>query len=230
MLFLLALEHSTLSANEKVMLSLEFLNKIYAKELRCDSLNIVKYIEEYIDDCDDQQILITMCKAMNIFHVLIEKLIKKGIEVNSECLLNACKYDTDPNHVKYLLNHKIEPTKEHFNALFRSYKKRNRYSYYGYQPDEQKMRDEYFTPRFNLLVQYGYKIDRDDLENACKMKTTIPNIERFGFKIDNNLLKICAEKNFCPPYDFPGIDKEQYQLKTIIKELLGYFIRIIKIF
>ena len=103
------------------------------------------------------------------------KLVEEGAEIDDTCLLCAC-YNQLPKHVQYILDFKLLPEKRHFTALLK-----------GIDDDSDDDDLEDIQSTMNLLIQYGYCPDKEDVIAAAQVGLEIPYISRFNITIDKDI-------------------------------------------
>jgi len=69
--------------------------------------------------------------------------------------------------------------------------------------------------KIQLLLNYGYKLDYDDVIITIKKKIEIPEIDKSNIKLDNYILELCYEYNFYPSYNFICINKKLFNLQKL---------------
>lgn len=133
-------------------------------------------------------------------------------------LIEACKTD-DYNTIHNILNEKVIPTKECYKILINNYKKKREKLYYNKDGTESQYMSYNWinrkqivsveigfcsykemetkkqitdVPNINILIQYGYKIDKDDLINALKCNL---HYKKYSEIIDSPTNDIELEKN-----------------------------------
>jgi hypothetical protein len=130
-------------------------------------------------------------------------------------LVDACKTDNFDT-IRDILNEKVNPTKECYKILLNNYKNENAkqifdkdglpfvtQNYYeeqkhknnveiGFCSFEEMETKKQITdiPNINLLIQYGYKIDKQDLIEALECNLHYKNYETIDFIINEDLEKI----------------------------------------
>ena len=138
-------------------------------------------------------------------------LLSKSIQITDKVLELACRYQSE-EIMTLCLNSKIIPNQKCFNALLEGYnsshsftcKNANRYytdhgcgglgNYFMVMVDRHKT----IKILIELLFAYGYVLTYDDMINATKEKICIYDIDRFGIKLDDKYLEVCAEVGYYP--------------------------------
>jgi hypothetical protein len=152
-----------------------------------DTINI--YIDSY-KGIVDQRMLYSAIKSPLQKNV-VYTLFKKGYQIDSHCLVIAC-HAGSMDDIKFVLDYKILPQRDHFNALLK-----NKYG---------------FKNKYRLLAEYGYRANREDVINAIKNGLYIPDIEKIGVTADKEILDFCCVYNVVPDYRFDCISQEMFKL------------------
>jgi hypothetical protein len=193
-------------SSEIFMIRDTYFNLKLAEKLKGYKLDISKH---YMQDA---------CKILPYSKAVIKVLVSdKNMELDSECLETACQY-CDFNGIKYILDEtKLKITKNHFNKLIISENYiPSQYNSYGYRSNYYNYgKSGYTLEKMELLIAHGYSPDYDDIKYAIKHKKEIPNIDRFGVKLDKELLELCWDNNFYPSYKFDCISDEMIKLQKI---------------
>ena len=71
------------------------------------------------------------------------------------------------------------------------------------------------TKILQLMLEYGYIPDYDDVIYALVNGTVVPNIEKYNITADQKMLDICRKNNIYPTYDFGGISKDLVALQGL---------------
>lgn len=149
---------------------------------------------------DNNDILHEACSSLPQSIQVISALISRGLVLDSKCLEIVCE-KCSIKAIKYVLeNGRINITKNHFQKLI------NTTSYYEGNYTQEKM---------ELLINYGYKLDYDDIIYSIKRQKEIPNVDRFNIKLDQKVLELCWEHDFYPNYKFDCISEEMIQLEKL---------------
>jgi hypothetical protein len=148
---------------------------------------------------DDPTVLITpeftQVVAKHHSIALFKRTILNGGILDSEILNVACSSTVDRyEKVKFILDNKIEPTKEAFNTIIEDSEEIN----HKQQRNARVNESHGSTAVANLFADYGYVISYDDLKNALKKSIIIKNVERFNIKFDSTYLHICSEIGMYP--------------------------------
>ena len=121
--------------------------------------------------------------------------------------------------------HKMVPNYEHMQTLFQSYVINsnifNELLCYKLLPTKQDFK-KLLTLRIQpdiveLLVNYGFILDLDDIAWCLKNNLIIYNLERFNIKYDENLYHICYKYNKFPYDDKFTLDKDIMELRKLCK-------------
>ena len=146
---------------------------------------------------------------------LCKFLISSGCQLNTECLINACK-NRNIGIIEFILQNKIVPTRECFIALFSNdnndYVRMRRFQRTGKNNNIGSA--EPTTKIIDMLASAGYKVTYDDIVLATQNKIFINDYTRFGIKLDEKFMEICAEVGYYP-YNLDGIKPT---LKCLQKE------------
>lgn len=135
---------------------------------------------------------------------LFKLALLSGCQLNNKALLNACK-SNNISIIKFILENKIIPTKECFNAIFENTDTKEKVYRYRYRSNLSKNNDNSNkSDIIDLLNVYGYKITYDDVVLATRNKVVINNFETLGIKMDDKFLEICSENSFYP-YQLNGL-------------------------
>lgn len=82
---------------------------------------------------------------------------------------------------------------------------------------EQKYIKTYTDQKFEFFVDMGLKITQKSLLESIKKHITLPNIERFNIKINQQeLILQCNISRYYPKYNLLGISEEMLEFKNII--------------
>jgi hypothetical protein len=76
--------------------------------------------------------------------------------------------------------------------------------------------------KVELLFEYGYIPDYDDILYACQKKVLIDRLERFGIVPDQNMFRVCVESQFIPNYDFQEVDQDELMDAKTRVNLIDY--------
>ena len=177
--------------------------------------NLSKTIELFVNnmECNKNHIIEACIK--NDFDTL-NLLIKKKINIDIDCLRNGClsfnknilnlllRYNNNldisclenaclaqnVDNVKLILDYRIFPNKKCFINVFKNINEKYRYDSYYLTKHRQDI--------INLLINYGYKPNFEDVLLALKNKCKINDIERFDIPLNSILLEHCYEYNYFP--------------------------------
>lgn len=172
----------------------------------------------------NQGVLYKALKYFDYAKEFIDYLLKNNLIIDSKCLEIVCEFGSY-DALKYVLNYKIMPESIHFQKLFRSKKSEdtivNRY-YFNRNNNNNVDNDGFSTEgsgytkeKFELLSAHGYKLTRDDLIKSIETKCEIPNIEKYGLNLDQEILELCDNKDFFPSYEFTCISKDMMTLRDM---------------
>ncbi len=64
-----------------------------------------------------------------------------------------------------------------------------------------------------MLIEYGYKLDYDDVVLATRHKVKIKDITKFDIKFTDGFLDVCTKADFYP-YELPNLKANQGSLLT----------------
>lgn len=122
--------------------------------------------------------LIISKHCSNTYKKLVElekiKIIDKHLDI-------ACEY-LNLDLIKFIIDKKFIPTNKHFMLLF--------------EHEETDRIDEIIE----LLVSCGVEITLDNIKELAKQSIEVKNIDKYGIKVDDELVKICMEHSFSPAY------------------------------
>ncbi len=125
---------------------------------------------------------------------ILKMMLLLGVTVTSEILEEAC-LNSNVEIVKFLLESKVEPTRQCFNKVTQSYN--SHYKTINKNSNQ--------TLIIEQLIMFGYNLSYEDFLAATKNKIYIKNAEQLHFQIDNRYLEVCSEVGFYPDYRFPTV-------------------------
>nr|QBK88742.1 MAG: hypothetical protein LCMiAC01_04240 [Mimivirus LCMiAC01] len=151
-------------------------------------------------------VLCNLCKKLPASEEIIIMIISasKDIKIDNECLKIVCRH-CSVEAIRFILDYKIIPNKDIFNALCLN---RNK-----------------FHTKIEDLIQYGFIPDYTDVAYALNHTLYIPDIERFNIQADKKLLEICWKNNMYPPYKFDCIKPEMIEFEKLCANKYIYLLR-----
>lgn len=163
---------------------------------------------KFIAKCIEKRIKISDTCLLNIIKIdncdLFKLAISTGINLEKSFLNLACGYGS-LTIIKYLLDNKIEPTKDSFeHAAF--YNDPDQHYNYNYNNNRKNVlpNREKNKKMINILKSYGYRITYDDVVFATRQKIIIDDFETLNIKLNTEFMEICTELNFYP-YKMTGV-------------------------
>jgi hypothetical protein len=171
--FLLPFLHHVLRAD------IDLLAKKLFTTMKC--LDIIPTHEDIKDAFDSN---------ISDIHILV---FDSGIELNKDILLLACS-SRNIAAIKFLLNNKIEPDKECFDALVNQDPDKSFYDLIRYRQRSK----EICSGVIDIFIIYGYNLTYDDVITATINKIKINDIEKFGFEFDEKYSEVCCQVGFNP--------------------------------
>lgn len=165
------------------------------------------------------------CYVLPYSNQLVMSILSRKIKMTANCLNIVCQYAPAESLDLILSTTRSPVTKTQFQKVVDSmdwvgnyqsnyyYYRRNNSNYNGYACDNSQ---ETVGPKIEALIKHGYKPDYDDVIYAVNHKIEIPGIERFGIKLDKELLEKCWDHNFYPQgYKFECIDPKMIELQKL---------------
>jgi hypothetical protein len=178
---------------------------------KCRCPHVIKKCLEIIKDQTVDKSLITRDCLSNACILLPEQtgknyigeLVKnRDFNINEQCLEIVSEW-CDEEAILYILSYKIPVKKIHFQKVIQSkgfIKTRQRY---GRNIPVNRYKNGGYTPlKVELLFNAGYRMDLEDVKFSIEQKKVIPDIERFGLELDDNIYKTCHQHKFYPAYKF----------------------------
>jgi hypothetical protein len=199
--------------------------------MRLDSLlvNILKYTnidEQYLDKIIELKLenvarmvvqklnkiwpteFLLKCIQSHMFN-LAKDLISKSIELNEQCFVSACAMKSI-ELVQIFLDNNFCPTNECISELLKNIRK---------YPTKNKSKGvkKIFTNIqatliVNLLVEYGYALNYNDLLKLMEYGIVIKDYEKFNFEFDEKYLLLSTKLNFYPYKTFLKPTKKVLEL------------------
>jgi hypothetical protein len=203
------------------------ITKVVDTMFKCRCLSVQKRCLRLMDE---QSELITKdhmyqaCELLPVNKDVVDKFHNMGFEVDHKCLEIVCKH-CDVDSIHQILCYKIDVNRQSFQNIMSSKEFKVKLSRYGprrgltFDPGMVKRGYSvkgYSDEKLELLIKFGYKPDREDLEESIRAKVLLPEADRFGLYLDDDLMEICYEKNFYPNYEFKG-DENLMELRKICK-------------
>lgn len=134
---------------------------------------------------------------------IFKNLFLHGLKMSTEILEIACKYINE-QVMHYLLENKIQPNKQCFDAIVNSMADNNiGYRYKSKQNNIPQVSKK--TELINIITNFGYNLTYDDILYATRCKVVIKNIENYNIKFDNRFIEICSEIGFYPDYNIKDL-------------------------
>jgi hypothetical protein len=187
----------------------------------CRSSHLAILIAPIIDKFSGivtEEFMDSACAVLPYSKPIIQALINRGIKISSDHLGIVCA-NCNLEAIEYILQITRMPiNKQHYRALVGSsiYDPEPELEYYYYRKNKpSKFKNGYSDEKMELLIKYGFKPDYDDVLFGIKNKISIPNIERFGIKLDAKILDACYDVDYYPKYNFDFIDKELIALQEL---------------
>ncbi|CAH6421175.1 Hypothetical protein KVN_LOCUS172 [uncultured virus] len=154
----------------------------------------------FIDSLLDQKINITS-KAFdnsieNETEYITNRMLEIGYKPYIDNLKKACS-KCNLNLIKKILNYKISPNEECFNAIFQNINYFNNYI-------NIKHTREKIAEIIDLLKCNGYEITYDNILTAISKGYYVNNIDKLNIKFDETLMQICSKYSYYP-YDYLNI-------------------------
>lgn len=132
--------------------------------------------------------------------------IVSGCKPDIFALKGACT-SGNIDKIKFVLNSKIVPTKECFDALITAAGKvdhqANRYN--RIHNTGKTIVKNSATTCIDLLRSHGYKLTYDDVLAATRAMVVINDIDKLGLTLDKRLMDVCSENSFYP-YTIKGLE------------------------
>jgi hypothetical protein len=179
---------------------------------------ILSSIIDKFDGDVDENFLDISCKGLPFTKTIINSLLSRGLVLSDKHLKIACS-ECPYEGIEYVLNvGRVPVQKEHFTALIKS---KDTLSYITnpnvvYNVSRSKISKQGYTiEKMNLLFAYGYKPDYNDIKISIINKKEIPNIERFDIVLDKELLELCWDNDYYPPYNFNCIEQSMIKLQML---------------
>jgi hypothetical protein len=172
------------------------INKLCTSQSTVTLIKLEGVIKKYCGIMTKYQ-LDKLCNRLPFTSKIIENILRRtDLVLDSDSLMIACKI-LKPEAIKYVLDHKVVPSKIHLITLLDKNKK------------------EYNPIDVEMLFKYGYKPDYSDVENSIIKKRELPGLGRFNIQYDSKLMDLCDLYNFYPNYPF--INNKMLQLRTKCK-------------
>ena len=187
----------------------EFINLI----VKCMDVDFCKKIAPIIEKYDGtltqkhmRQAALCLPHSIAIVNALIARnltITEEDVEIICrKCSTQAINHALDISH--------IIPQKSHFTIAIKRLGDKSIHTL-----NNGLIRPFLDTKIIDVLLNHGYKIDRDDIILAAKHRVTIPGMERFGIECDDELLSICYDNKFYPKYAFKNVSKEMMELQQL---------------
>ena len=137
---------------------------------------------------------------------------------------NQLEYTADSILFKALIN-SIKYVGYHKSSSDYYYKRDNPINKIGYL---ERKGSGYSNTVFEILVNHGYVLTREDLKESICARIELPDIGRFNLDLDNEIYELCFKEKFYPRYTFKDIDSnlidlERLCLKPKLAELKRFF-------
>jgi hypothetical protein len=204
------------------------------KLCKCKHNLITNYVASIIDKSSeefDDGIMTIACLNLPFSKSIIHSLLARGIKIQDNHVKTVLKY-SPVESIEFIFNlvENLVITKGHYNELLTAEVQKNG------KLDErntkitkkvvQKLNDyyeiyittytsNYTAEKMQILINFGFVPDKNDILNSVKLKKEIPHIEKFDVKLDADFLKLCQDNNFYPKYNFVDMPKEMYELQEL---------------
>lgn len=216
-----------------VDMSLDNLSKLVSCKNEYLSFILSSIIDKSNLEFNDNSILYAACHVLPYSKHVIQSLIGRGLRLDSKCLEIVC-LNCPLEGIKYILeNGRINVMREHYHKLVESVIDTNLIEHRFLRRHKLEINESIYTQeKMELLINYGYIPDYEDIIYSIKHKIEIPNISRFNIKLDQKMLELCWEVDFYPKYKFDCIDLNLLEMQklclqknslTKIKNLVEYF-------
>ncbi len=144
----------------------------------------------------------------------------KGINIDDKCLEIVCKYG-DHICLEYILDSKIYIKKNHFQQVvssryYHDYVNLNRHEEIG-DMDINIGDYQWKLNKLQILLEYGYELDHDDVIFSINNKFIIPDIEKYGIKPDKEILEAFYNNRLDPTYNFDCVSKSMLDLRKLCR-------------
>lgn len=172
----------------------------------------------------NQKVFDKLCVGLPYTKHTVRSLLMKGFqftEMHLEQVCGSCNKDG----IEFVLNtSRIPPNTNHLKKLITSlvYKKpksdqnsRHFNPYKSKQADFIESVKGFSLDKMELLIKYGYQPTYEDVIFGIKNKIELPDVERFGIKLDKKILELCWEYDFYPSYKFDCIDPNMIELQKL---------------
>jgi len=157
---------------------LGLINYIKLTEANMEAACKIKFIE-IIHYLLDNNVVVnnkTLNYIIGNYHTETVKILLDKNLYKLELLILSCSYALT-SMMEMILNYKIIPTKECFNALINS----------------KNIRNDVFNTAFELLSAYGYKLTQDDVFTMIKNNIALDNLIDYQITFDKTFIKKIVE-------------------------------------
>lgn len=160
------------------------------------------------------------CKFLPRSKPLVQSIIDVGVSIDDKCLEIVCEYG-DHICLEYILDSKIYIKKNHFqNAVsskyYHNYVNLNRHEEIG-DMDINIGDYQWKLNKLQILLEYGYELDHDDVIFSINNKFIIPDIEKYGIKPDKEILEAFYNNRLDPTYNFDCVSKSMLDLRKLCR-------------